>query len=107
MSSSNRIRIKGSSDGLLFGKKIKQVVGPFEQEIPCIATNVGPGGGVNPLLGGGNNNRPGIGNGQIINEIGNAINQGINNILGGGGGAAAGGRQPAAGGLGRPGAARL
>lgn len=90
-----KLRIKGTADGRLSGKHIKQVVGPFEEMTQCVTLNVnGPrtggagGAGAAGGAGGAGGQQPGIGNGQIIQEIGNAINS----ILGGGrpaGGAAA------------------
>ncbi len=80
-----KLKVKGTADARFGGRTIKQEVGPFDQLTQCIATNINgqttpPPPGVAPA---------GIGNGQIIDGIGQAISNGINNILGGGGGVAA------------------
>ncbi len=147
-----RLKIRGTADGRLFGKKVVQVVGPFEQMTQCGAwpcrlvwrlssdmcvcvdacirtqsarspapslplpnavtmnINGGPGntaGGAGAGAGGAaDGQQPGFGNGQIIQQIGQAIGD----LFGGGprpaagaGGAAGPGPGPAAG-AGLPGA---
>lgn len=76
-----KLTIRGTADGRLSGKRVKQVVGPFVEMTQCVTLNVGRTGGAGAGAGGGaaggaGGQQPGIGNGQIIQEIGNAI-QGI------------------------------
>lgn len=89
-----KLTIRGTADGRLSGRQVKQVVGPFVEMTQCVTLNVGRTGGAGggaDAAGGAGGQQPGIGNGQIIQEIGNAIQD----IFGGGrprpaGGAGAG-----------------
>ncbi|TFJ82156.1 hypothetical protein NSK_006485 [Nannochloropsis salina CCMP1776] len=79
-----KLKLQGTVQARFAGRTFRTQVGPMEQLTQCVATNIAGGSsppppGVTPAA---------VGNGQIINSIGEAISQGIQRIRGGRQGAA-------------------